>query len=71
MQRKNHILNNTPKNRSGFAMIMAIAVIVILSSIMALSISLTTQTGKRTTDLYLYEQMVLYSKSTADGRAHV
>jgi len=67
MQRKNYLLK-TPlnKTRSGFAMIMAIAVIVIISTIMAVSLTLTTQTGKRTTDLYLYEQAVLYSKSAAE-----
>lgn len=47
-------------------MITAIAVIVVISTIMALSLALTSQTGKRTTDLYLYEQAVLYSKSAAE-----
>ena len=54
------------KNRTGFAMIMAIAVIVIISTIMALSLALTTQTAKQTVDIYLYEQSVLYSKSAAE-----
>lgn len=63
MQRKNYILK---QRKSGFAMIMAITVIVILGTIMALSLSLTSQTAKRTTDLYLYEQTVLYSKSAAE-----
>ena len=62
MQRKNYIL----KSRSGFAMIMAMAVIVIIATIMALSLAMTAETGKRTTDLYLYEQSVLYSKSAAE-----
>ncbi|MEA2099121.1 MAG: hypothetical protein U9P72_03230 [Campylobacterota bacterium] len=66
MQRKNNILNNSPFKKSGIAMIMAIAVIVILSTIMALSLSLTSQTTKRTTDIYLHEQAVLYSKSVAE-----
>ncbi len=61
MQRKNYILK-----RGGFAMIMAIAVIVVLATIMALSLSLTAGTAKRTTDIYLYEQVVLYSKSAAE-----
>ena len=61
MQRKNHLLK-----KSGMAMIMAIVVIVVLSTIMALSLSLTVQTTKRTTDLYLHEQVVLYSKSAAE-----
>jgi len=79
MQRKNNILKTSTKKqevfhnnakrpgvRSGMAMIMAIAVIVIISTIMALSLALTTQTSKRTIDLYLYEQAVLYSKSAAE-----
>ena len=67
MQRKNNILKTCPhKNRAGFAMIMAIAVIIIISTIMALSLSLTTKTSKRTTDIYLYEQAVLVSKSAAE-----
>jgi len=77
MQRKNNILiplkstvgsnfRGISKNRKGFALIMAITVIVIISTIMALSLSLTSQTTKRTTDLYIYEQAVLYSKSAAE-----
>ncbi|MDO8454136.1 MAG: hypothetical protein Q7S59_06150 [Sulfurimonas sp.] len=61
MQRKNYLLR-----KSGFAMIMAIAVIVIISTIMALSLSMTAETTKRTTDLYIYEQAVLLSKSAAE-----
>lgn len=74
MQRKNSILKTDPrrkrgaflKKRSGFAMIMAIAVIVIISTIMALSLSLTSETTKRTVDLYLYEQVALHAKSAAE-----
>jgi len=67
MQRKNYILDRKKSlYRSGFAMIMAIIVIIIISTIMAFSLSLTTQTAKRTTDIYLYEQAVLYSKSAAE-----
>lgn len=67
MQRKNSILRINPrKKRSGFAMIMAIAVIVILATIMALSVSLTTETTKRTVDIYLYEQVALHAKSAAE-----
>ena len=63
MQRKNHLLTS---HRKAFAMIMAISVIVIIATIMALSLALTTQTTKRTTDLYIYEQAVLLSKSAAE-----
>jgi len=57
---------STSKFKSGMAMIMAIAVIVIISTIMALSIALSSQTTKRTTDVYIYEQAVLYAKSAAE-----
>src|SRR3990167_7195480 len=74
MQRKNYILKSNPhkgragflKKRSGFAMIMAVIVILVISTIMALSLALTTETSKRTTDLYLYEQAVLHAKSAAE-----
>jgi len=51
---------------NGIAMIMAIVVIVIISTIMIFSLSMTTLTTKKTTDLYLHEQAVLYSKSVAE-----
>ena len=63
MQRKNNILKSS---RSGIAMIMAIAVIVIMAGIMALSLSMTVQTTKKTADLYLYEQAILLSKSATE-----
>lgn len=64
MQRKNHILRTTHK--SGFAIIMAISVLVVIGTIMALSLSLTTQAAKRTTDLYLYERAQLLSYSAKE-----
>jgi len=64
MQRKNNILKRGHKH--GIAMIMAIAVIVIIATIMALSITLTSQTTKRTTDVYLYEQAALLAHSAAE-----
>lgn len=63
MQRKNHFLKTS---RHGIAMIMAITALVIISTIMALSLSLSTQTTKKTTDLYLYEQSILLSQSAAE-----
>jgi len=67
MQRKNNFLRYSHlKSRSGMALIMAIIVVVILATIMALSLSLTTSSTKRTTDVYLHEQVVLYSKSAAE-----
>lgn len=47
-------------------MIAAIAVIVILSTIMALSLALNSQSAKRTTDVYLYEQAAILAKSAAE-----
>jgi|FLOH01.1.fsa_nt_gi type II secretory pathway pseudopilin PulG len=67
MQRKNYLLRNTRlKFKRGIAMIMAIAVIVIIATIMALSLAMTAETTKKTTDLYLYEQAVLLSNSAAE-----
>ena len=81
MQRKNNFLintimslkftrsNNTLRSgnkRNGFAMIMAIAVIVVVTALMTLSLQLVTKTGKKTTDTYLHEQVVLYSISAAE-----
>ncbi len=63
MQRKNNFLRT---GRKGMAMVMAIAVLVIVATIMALSLALTTQTSKKTVDLYLYEQSVLLSHSAAE-----
>ena len=63
MQRKNSILKSA---RSGMAMIMAITVIVIMATIMALGLALTSQTTKKTIDLYLYEQSILLSKSATE-----
>jgi len=65
MQRKNNLLMSS-NHKNGFAMIMAIIVVIVIGSLMAFSLSLVAQTGKRTTDLYLYEQTVLYSKSAAE-----
>ncbi|HIP54876.1 MAG TPA: hypothetical protein EYH11_05335 [Sulfurimonas autotrophica] len=63
MQRKNNILKRA---KNGIAMIMAIAIFVILATIMALTITLTSQTTQRTTDVYLYEQSVLLAHSAAE-----
>lgn len=63
MQRKNHILKNS---RSGIAMIMAIAVIIILATIMALSLQITAQTSKQTINDYLHEQAILLTRSATE-----
>lgn len=70
MQRKNYILRTSSKHHKGqrnaIAMILAIGTMVILATIMALSISLSSQTTKTTTNYYLHEQTVLLSKSAAE-----
>lgn len=63
MQRKNNILKSS---RNGIAMVMALTVIVAMATIMALSLSLMSQTAKKTADSYLYEQSVLLSKSATE-----
>ena len=64
MQRKNNILNR--RHKSAFAMIMAISVIVIVATIMALGMLLTAKSVKKTADVYLYEQAVLMAHSAAE-----
>lgn len=63
MQRQNNILKS---KRNAFAMIMAVGVIVILATIMALSLSLTTQSAKKTSQIYLYEQAALLAMNAAE-----
>jgi len=65
MQRKNYLLNRTSHKR-GFAMMMALAVIVVIATIMALSLSLTAKTTKKTADIYLHEQAILLAKSATE-----
>ena len=65
MQRKNSILNSS-KTKDGMAMMMAIIFIVIIGTIGALSLQLTTQATKTTTDVYIYEQAALYAKSATE-----
>jgi type II secretory pathway pseudopilin PulG len=68
MQRKNYTLRyaSSRRTRPAIAMIMAIMVIVILATIMALSMQLSSETTKRSTDIYLQEQAVLLAKSAAE-----
>lgn len=61
MQRKNRILN-----RPAFAMIMAVGVIIVVSTIMILSLNTTAVTSKKTVDLYLHEQAELHTKSAIE-----
>jgi len=61
MQRKNNLLA-----KPAFAMIMAVAVIIVVSTIMLLSLNTTALTSKRSVDLYLHEQAELHTKSAIE-----
>ena len=52
--------------KKAMAMIMAIMVIVIIGTIMALSLSMTTQTTKRNLETYLYEQSEILADSARE-----
>jgi len=54
------------QTRSGFAMISAVLIMMIVATIMMFTINQTTQTVKRTADLYLYEQVELHIKSATE-----
>ena len=61
------MFNKNRKNkRAGFAMIMAVGVIIMISTIMILSLNTTASTSKRTVDLFLYEQAELHTKSAIE-----
>jgi len=47
-------------------MIMAIGAVVVIAGVMAISLSLSTKSVKRTTDIYLYEQANIHLKSAAE-----
>jgi len=64
MQRKNYLLNR--KKREGFAIFMAIGVMVAIATIMAFSIEMTMTTGKRVVDLYVQNQADIYAKNAAE-----
>ncbi len=75
MQRKNYILtvlglsirnNSKGTQRPAFAMIMAVIVMIVVATIMAFTLNQTTQTAKRTADMYLYEQTELHAKSAIE-----
>ena len=52
--------------RNAIAMIMAISVIVIIGTIMALSMAMTLKTEKRTVETYLYEQVGILADSARE-----
>lgn len=64
MQRKNSILMTS--SRGGFAMILAVIVMLVVAGIMTLALTLTTETTKRAGDVYLREQAELLAKSAVE-----
>ena len=63
---KNIPYAQTKCKRSGFAMISAVLIMIVVATIMMFTINQTTQTVKRTADLYLYEQVELHIKSATE-----
>lgn len=68
MQRKNNLLMplKSPTNHNGFAMIIAVIVMITIATIIMFTLSKSTQTVKRTADSYLYEQAELHTKSAIE-----
>ena len=62
MQRKSYIL----KERSGFAMIMAIFFMIVIATLLSYMLSATAETGKRTINTYVNEQAQLLAKSAVE-----
>lgn len=62
MQRKSRFL----KQRSGFAMIMAIFFMIIIATLLTYMLSSTTETAQRTTNTYINEQAQLLAKSATE-----
>jgi len=52
--------------RSAFSMIVAIATLVMIATIMALSLSLSSQSAKETGSIYLQQQAQLYARSATE-----
>ena len=62
MQRKTRIL----KQRRGFAMIMAIFFVILISTLLSYMLASSSETAKRTTNNYLNEQAQLLAKSAVE-----
>lgn len=62
MQRKSRFL----KQRSGFAMIMAIFFMIVIATLLSYMLSSTTETASRTTNTYVNEQAQLLAKSATE-----
>ena len=66
MQRKSNFLKPYTKVRSGIAMILAIAFLLVTAVLMGIMIRMTAQTTKRTADIYFQEQAHLLAKSATE-----
>lgn len=64
MQRSNSFL--TQKQSSAFAMILAISLIVLISTIMVSSINLSSENSQRSIETYLHEQEYFIAKSATE-----
>ena len=54
------------RNRSGFAMIMAIFFMIIIATLLTYMLSMTTETAQRTTNTYVNEQAQMLAKSATE-----
>ena len=66
MQRKSNLLRPYTKVRSGVAMLLAIAFLLVTAVLMGIMINMTAQTTKRTADIYFQEQAHLLAKSATE-----
>ncbi|HIC44925.1 MAG TPA: type II secretion system protein [Sulfurimonas sp.] len=66
MQRNINILRNKTPLRSGMAMILAIAFLVVIAGIMATMLNLSSLGNKRSEHLYFKEQAQLLAKSATE-----
>jgi len=53
-------------SRKGFSLLLAIIVMIIIATLMALMISITSTTVKQTSDIYVSEQTKLLAKSATE-----
>lgn len=65
MQRNSNLLKHSPM-RSGMAMIMAIAFLVIVAGMMAIMLNMSSLANKRTEHIYFTEQAQLLAKSATE-----
>lgn len=64
MQRQNNILKQ--KKRPAFAMILAIALIILIATVMVATLSVSAESSQRNIDAYLHEQEYFITKSATE-----